>query len=126
MGKRTFYIQFVILNVLSFIGITSSLQIPVLAEHYVLAWTYFLFFSIFVWLTYILAVKAAASKNKNDFTRLTISLIFFKILFCIAISVIYDKVIVPSNNYHVIYFLVLYLAYSIFEFRILFKMSYQK
>lgn len=126
MDRRTFYTQFTIINVLSFIGITASLYIPSMAEHYALAWAYFLFFSIFVWLTYILAVKAAASENKNDFTRLTITLIFFKMLFCIMISVIYDKGLEPSNNHHVLYFLILYVIYSVFEFRILHKMSYQK
>jgi len=126
MDKRTFYSQFTILNILSFIGIAASLYVPSFAEHYALAWAYFLFFAIFVWLTYVLAVRAAASENKYDFTRLSIALIFFKILFCIIIAVIYDKSVVPTNNYHIIYFLVLYLVYSIFEFRVLFKMSYQK
>lgn len=126
MEKRNFYIQFSILTALSLIGIATSLTFPALAEHYALAWAYFLFFSIFVWLTYVLAVKASKSENKNDYIRLTIGLIFFKILFCIAISVVYDQSVIPSNNYHIIYFLVLYIIYSIFEFRVLFKMSYDK
>lgn len=126
MDNRTFYTGFASITALSATAISATGFQSELSKHMPIAWAYLLFFSVFVWVSFMLAKKAAISDNKNDYTKLVITLIFLKLLFCISIVIGYDKIVQPTDNFHVIYFLVLYIIYSIFEFRFLHKLGYKK
>lgn len=73
-----------------------------------------------------MAKKAVLSDNKNNYTQLVIGLIGVKLAVCVAIVIGYVYTIVPKDNYHLVYFLVFYLIYSIFEFRMLSKIGYSQ
>lgn len=126
MENRIFYTQFSIITIISALLIGGSLFVPMMAGHIAIGWIYLVFFCIFVWVSFFMGKKAASSENKNDFTRLVITLIFLKLLFCIMIVLCYDKFMQPSDSNHVIYFLVLYIVYSFFEFSILTKLGQSK
>lgn len=126
MDNQTFYKQFSILSLLSLLAIASSYFVPILVFHAPIGWLYFLFFSVFVCITFFLAKRAVLSENKNDYTQLVIGLIGLKLLVCVSIVISYVYIVVPKDDYHMVYFLVFYLIYSTFEFRILSKIGYSK
>ncbi len=126
MNDKKFYTQLSLVTLASALLVAGSYFIESMALYMSLGWVYLIFFTLFVGLSYILGKKAITSTNKNDYTRMVLGLIFFKILLCIAIMVIYDSIYQPQGSHHIIYFIVLYILYSIFEYKILSQLSYQK
>lgn len=126
MDNQTFYKQFSIISLLSILAIAGSYFVPVLAIHTPIAWIYFLFFSVFVCVTFFLAKRTALSDNKNDYTQLVIGMIGLKLVACVSIVISYVSIVQPKDDYHVVYFLVFYLIYSTFEFGMLSKIGYSK
>jgi ABC-type Fe3+-siderophore transport system permease subunit len=126
MDNQTFYKQFSIISLLSILAIAGSYFVPVLTVHTAIAWTYLLFFSVFVCIAFFLAKRAALSENKHDYTQVVIGLIGIKLVACVAIVISYVSITAPKDDYHMVYFLVFYLIYSIFEFGMLSKIGYSK
>ncbi|MGK0388983.1 MAG: hypothetical protein ACI94Y_001717 [Maribacter sp.] len=126
MDNYTFYKQFSIISLLSILAIVGSYFVPVLTVHTPIAWIYLLFFSVFVYIAFFLAKRAALSENKTDYIQVVIGLIGLKLVACVAIVISYVSIIAPKDDYHMVYFLVFYLIYSIFEFGMLSKIGYSK
>ncbi len=126
MENQTFYKQFAIVNGIAGMMVLGIYFIPKLSQHLVLGIFTMIFFALFVLASFILGKKSAASENKNDFTRLIISLIFAKFGLCILAVVAFDKIMVPTDNLYLIPFFALYLLYSFFEFKVLSLLGYQK
>ncbi len=124
MEDRTFYTRFIGVNALALILVSGTLLIPTISQHFRMGLFSMIFFSIFVWVAFLLGKKAASSKNLNDFTRLAIGLIFAKFAVCIIGVLLYNKIATPSDNLYLIPFFSLYLLYSFFEFRVLSKLGY--
>ncbi len=125
MNNRIFYTQLAILILFSISWIGVAALIPILSPYTYIGATYFLFFALFVWIAFFLGKKSLVSNNKNSFTSLVMVLIFAKLVFSLIIIVAYDKIAMPQNSYHVIHFLIFYLLYSFFEFRVLYQLSNQ-
>jgi peptidoglycan/LPS O-acetylase OafA/YrhL len=125
VDNNQFYNQFAGIFAISALFLLVVGFVPSLSTHAILGWSLLTFFSLFVLLAFMLGKRAAGSDNKNDFIRLIILLIFAKMVACLLIVVIYDSTNPPDTNY-LVHFLTLYLIYSIFEYRILSKLGYQK
>ncbi len=85
-----------------------------------------LFFIILSIIVYQIGENIANSKNKNDFTRLIIGVIAFKMFAAVAIVLIYDKLFLPTSNLFILPFFIIYFCYSIFEYYILIKLGKQE
>jgi hypothetical protein len=79
------------------------------------------FFVILCILVFYLGNRAAKSENKYVLTRLILGLVFIKILACLGIVIVYDRVFVPTSNYYMLPFFLIYLVYTIFEVVLLTK-----
>lgn len=81
------------------------------------------FFVLFSILIYHLGLKAAGHQNKNKFTSVVMSMIFLKLVFTLAIVLIYDKKIAPLRIEHIISFLISYLCFTFFEVYFMSKLA---
>jgi len=64
---------------------------------------------------YLLAAKAAVSKDKNAFTRLIMVFTFVKMLLTVTLIIIFHKLLKPESNYYLIPFFFIYIVFTVFE-----------
>ena len=64
---------------------------------------------------FLIAAKAAVSKDKNAFTRLIMIFTMSKMLLTIILIVAYKKIVDPENTFFVFPFFGIYIAYTVFE-----------
>lgn len=77
------------------------------------------FFVVLSIIIYFLAVRAARSKDKNSLTRLVMATVFIKLVGCLAIIIIHDRIYHPESGHYVIPFIVYYILYTVFEVKLL-------
>ncbi len=114
MEIRRFYI---ILSLVTFGACISLTLISQIAKVKVDTFTiiglsFFLLFSIFI---YHLGFIAAKSPNKYLFNNVVMGMIFLKLIFTVALVVIYDKKIAHVTIQHVASYLICYLFYTVYE-----------
>jgi len=81
------------------------------------------FFVLFSILIFHLGLRAAGHQNKNKFTAVVMSMIFIKLVFTLAIVLIYDKKIAPLGIEHIVSFLISYLFFTFFEVYFMSKLA---
>ncbi|MDH3650012.1 MAG: hypothetical protein OEQ53_10025 [Saprospiraceae bacterium] len=81
------------------------------------------FFVLLSILIYFLARAASTSPNKNYLTQLVMILVFVKILACLTIIIVYDRLYQPSSNIYVLPFFLHYIVYTSLEIYILTRAS---
>lgn len=125
MNKRKFFIQLFIITFISalFNGLSTGLE--VLSPHSLAGWIYLSFFVVFVIIAFLTAIPSARDENKTAYIRFNLSLMFLKMLTAIVLVFLYDTLAAPSNGNHVIYFIIFYIIYSIFEYTVLSKLGYE-
>ena len=64
---------------------------------------------------YLLAAKAALSKDKNAFTRLIMVFTFGKMLLTVALIIAFQKLLKPDSTYYLIPFFFIYIVFTVFE-----------
>jgi hypothetical protein len=64
---------------------------------------------------YFPAAKAAISKDKNAFTRLIMMFTFGKLLLTVVLVIGYQKLSRPPDNFFLLPFFLVYIAFTIFE-----------
>ncbi len=126
MNVKTFYTQLLKIGFLCILLSTSFYFSTALGSHLNISILFFVAFNLFVIVSYHLACKVIQSEDKNNYSSLIIALIGAKFLVCVPMVVGYAKIYEPTDSYYLIPFLVLYIIYSIFEFRILSTIGYQK
>ncbi len=77
------------------------------------------FFVVLSIIIYFLAVRAARSRDKNSLTRLVMATVFIKLVGCLAIIIIHDRMYHPESGHYVIPFIAYYIAYTVFEVKLL-------
>lgn len=82
--------------------------------------TFFVVFSIVI---FHMGLHAAKHQNKNKFTGVVMSMIFMKLVFTLAIVLIYDKKIAPLRIEHIVSFLISYLFFTFFEVYFMSKLA---
>lgn len=73
------------------------------------------FFIILCPLLFIWAKRAAASPDKNAFSRMAMISISLKMLLAVGLIVSYIEIVQPTSKYFVVPFFVIYFGYTLFE-----------
>ena len=115
MNRRRFSFQLVLLTVF-LTGFVLILQyFPVFTSSTGFSLLSIGFFFLLSLIMFLVAAKAAVSKDRNAFTRLIMVFSMSKMLLSVILVIIYKQVIKPESIYFVIPFFVIYSAYTVFE-----------
>ncbi|MEZ4932680.1 MAG: hypothetical protein R2788_11235 [Saprospiraceae bacterium] len=115
MNRRKFSFQLVLLTVVLTVAVLFLQYVPIFnpgTGFSLISIGFFFFLSLAM---FLIAAKAAISKDKNAFTRLIILFSMGKMLLTVVLVVVYKLVIKPESIYFIIPFFGIYIAYTIFE-----------
>jgi len=123
MSQREFYKDFFI--TISIAGVITLLmmQWTPLKPYLDFAVICFSFFTALTLIVFIAGDALVKQSNKMLFSYFAMFIILFKLLAAIGIVWGYNSIIQPANKHYVILFIVLYFVFTIFEVKILTKLS---
>ena len=84
------------------------------------------FYTLFSYLLYVFAAKAAKSPDINAFTAVSIYSIAIKMALSIILVFIYFKIKSPSDRNFLVPFFIIYLSFTIFETWFMMRLSKSK
>ncbi len=123
MGKRSFLFQLSVLTIIFSVLAIITGFVPVTAPYATFFWLSIGLYVLFSLVVHFFAKKAAASSNQLAFTNVTIGSMAAKLFVSIFLVVIYKKVAAPTDDFFVVPFLFVYLAYTIFETNFMIKLG---
>ena len=97
------------------ISIVAMEQIGALAGHLTFSISTGIVFLISCVVIYLAAIKLVDNKNKFLFTYVVIASIFFKLIFAVAMIILYQEFGNPDNNNFIVSFIIIYLIFTVFE-----------
>lgn len=115
MKAQQFYTQLGIVSALMAILLMGLNQYDLFAAHQTFSWATCFAFILFCVGLYHISVKTVHSNNKNLFGQVFLLSIFFKILLCATMVIVYALVKRPEKVHFIIPFLLTYLCYTIYE-----------
>ncbi|MCB0518801.1 MAG: hypothetical protein H6577_19130 [Lewinellaceae bacterium] len=115
MNRRRFFLQLIMLTGSALVVLILFQFSPVFKADRLLSFFSLAFFAGITVVMYLMAVKAAVSKDKNAFTRLIMVFTFVKLFLSITIIIAYTKVAQPTGKYFILPFFLVYLVFTIFE-----------
>ncbi|MEZ4961673.1 MAG: hypothetical protein R2830_17725 [Saprospiraceae bacterium] len=115
MNRRRFFLQLIMLTGSALVVLILFQFSPVFKADRLLSFFSLAFFAGITVVMYLMAVKAAVSKDKNAFTRLIMVFTFVKLFLSITIIIAYTKVVQPTGKYFILPFFLVYLVFTIFE-----------
>ncbi len=80
-----------------------------------IAWWSLALFIAISWIMYILGKRAASSPDKYFFNNVIIGSMLFKMIFSVAVLLIYKKTFHPEGKTFLIPFFIAYFTFTIFE-----------
>ena len=80
-----------------------------------IAWWSLALFIVISWLMYVLGKRAANSPDKYFFNNVIIGSMLFKMIFSVAVLLIYKKTFHPEGKTFLIPFFIAYFTFTIFE-----------
>ena len=80
-----------------------------------IAWWSLTLFIVISWLMYVLGKRAANSPDKYFFNNVIIGSMLFKMIFSVAVLLIYKKTFHPEGKIFLIPFFIAYFVFTIFE-----------
>lgn len=80
-----------------------------------IAWWSLTLFIVISWLMYVLGKRAANSPDKYFFNNVIIGSMLFKMIFSVAVLLIYKKTFHPEGKTFLIPFFIAYFTFTIFE-----------
>lgn len=115
MNRQRFFLQLILITAGVF-GFLLLLQIfPAFSQDFVFSVTSLAFFVLLSLGMFLLAIKAAVSKDKNAFTSLIIGFTFAKLLLTVALVLVYKKIANPEGALFLVPFFLIYIVFTIFE-----------
>lgn len=115
MAPKKFYIQLSILSTIIAILLILLDSYNLISSHLSLSWISWGFFILFSIGLFYASAKSAKSENKNLFGQIFLLSIFFKMLFCASMLIVYMLVTKPQTAHFALPFLFVYLVYTIYE-----------
>lgn len=114
--SRSFFIQLAVLSVavVALIFAAGS-AIPQIAEHWKFSLGTVLVFAAICVGMFFAGKKSAVSEQRLAFNNLVLSSVFGKMVLAIALLFTYRTVAQPTNNLFVLIFLLIYVAFTVFE-----------
>jgi hypothetical protein len=115
MTPKTFYSQLAIVSasVALILFILNSFEL--FASHQVFSWVSLLGFIIFCSLLYFVESKTVHAQDKSLFGKLFLMSIFFKMLFCVLLIIVYIVSSKPDDRYFILPFFIIYLFFTVYE-----------
>ncbi len=126
MSPKTFFTRLCLISGVCLLGIALGNLHPPMEAHFVFSIVVLAVFVVFMLRAYAAGRKAAASEDKNAFTRLALLLIMFKLFGGILGVTAYATTFKPVDTLYLIPFFAMYLIFSIFEYDFLSKIGKQK
>lgn len=123
MNQREFYRDFFITLTIAGMATLLMLQWKPLSTYMDFGVICFTFFAALALLVYIAGDFLVKQSNKMLFSYFAMFIILFKLVAAIGIVWGYQSIIDPPNKHYVILFIVLYFVFTIFEVKILTKLS---
>ena len=115
MNRRRFSFQLVLITVL-LTGLVLLLQyFPIFTSSTGFSLISIGFFFLMSLIMFLVAAKAAVSKDKNAFTRLIMVFSMSKMLLSVILVIVYKQLVKPESIYFVIPFFGIYITYTVFE-----------
>lgn len=72
-------------------------------------------FTVVTCLMFFLGKRTVHSRNPNDFTRVVLGTMAFKMLLTITLAFIYYQLVRPTSKYAVVPFLLVYVVFTVYE-----------
>ncbi len=125
MSVRQFFGQFLLLSLLLAFAIGSlpSLLPSLIPAYIEFAWWAQLFFAALCVAIFSIGKKTASSPNKNAFTGVIMSTLFFKMLVAACLILVFNKQSQPTSTLFLLPFFLTYLGYTIFETSFMIKLG---
>ena len=126
MTQRTFLTQMGIISLIISVLLVIIYSFPSFQTDWVLGLISWIFFAILTFLMFFLGKKAAASKNRHNFTSLVLGITAMKMFLSVAIVLVYFSLVRPTSRVFVLPFLLVYVIYTIYETYMLMILSKEK
>ena len=115
MTPKKFYIQLTILSIFVALLLVLLGMSNLIGSHLFLSWISWGFFILFSVGLFYASSKSANSENKHLFGQVFLLSIFFKMLFCATILIVYMLLTKPETGHFALPFLLVYLVFTIYE-----------
>ena len=115
MTPKTFFLQLALVSasVALILFILNSYEL--FSSHQVFSWISLLGFIIFCSLLYFVESKTVHAHDKSLFGKLFLLSIFFKMLFCVLLIIVYIVSSKPNDRYFILPFFIIYLFFTVYE-----------
>ena len=123
MKASIFYKQLSILTFVMMIFVVGLSQIALFKGTLLFSFLSLFLFVAFTILIFYLGSRAVLSSDKNQFTVVAFLAIFGKLILTLVILFSYNHLVQPDSKMYVILFLIIYLAFTVFETGIMMRLS---
>ncbi len=123
MSAKVFFQQLAAVTLLAIGAAYGLLAFPQLQAYTYVAFGSLLAFFLISIIMYVAGRKAALSKNKHNFTNVSLGITMGKIFTAIIFILGYDQLLEPASRFFIIPFFIMYLIYTIFETYVMMKLG---
>ena len=89
--------------------------IPALQQDALLSWISIGGMSLLSILMFYFGRAAALSDNKHTFTNVIVGFVIGKMGFCVALVIVYNKIMLPQTKFFILPFFLIYIIYTVYE-----------
>lgn len=125
MTPNTFYKQLAMVSAIVAVVLALLNTQDLFASHQSFSWISWGFFILFCLVVFFLSSLSAKSENKSLFGQVFLLSIFFKILLCALLIIVYALVGNPQNKFFVIPFAIIYFAFTTYKVYFVTKLAKQ-
>lgn len=123
MSTRNFFKYLLLLSLIVAIALFFFHRLPQFQPFSTISWISLLFFISLSLMMYFVGYATAISQDKNAFSRMLLFFTASKMLLSVLILVAYYELAKPVSGLFVVPFLVIYVAYTIFETWFMMKLA---
>ena len=123
MDRQRFLIQLGVFSIIVALINTGLHQMPQIADHQILTWSGWFFFTLFSLLMFIIGERTARSTNKHSFTNAALGFTAGKMFLTLIFIVTYSKIVHPESPLFVLPFMITYFCFTIFETYFMMKLG---
>jgi hypothetical protein len=115
MSKSQFFKSYIFCLLILCVSLVLLHRLPAMQSYIDLSFIGIIFFSLLSILVYFYGERLGRDKNRNLFSHLIIYNLMFKIFISFVILILYFKFAAPENEYFIVPFAFIYIAFTIFE-----------
>jgi len=115
MTNTSFYKWLLIVTISLLLGVFTLAQCRLFSEIVPISIAGIFFFIMLSIGTFYIGHRASRSENPYLMTQLSMMLVLFKLVCCVVIVLVYDRIYLPANNAYLIPLFMIYLTYTVYE-----------